>query len=266
MLYGLVLLMLVLDAPLAPPYEPKYEPVRLRNGVVFRPSPEGFAFVKGGKVLKRYRYEELGGVPESPSCKEPYVEDFGNGVVFVGYCIFYEGPETAGGYVGCYFTEEGEKKWCASGEFTGWPALDSLGRYFVGYSYMWEGDPIHVFTPDKHIVLEGRGVGVGGVLFMDSGIVFRFWGIPQEVADKLRARYGNVGPEIVVLLFSDEGVLVGDTFFVDLPPGYIAHRAEIREGRVEVWFRDMYGELPPRSLEVSLQPWDGDTVRIPEVR
>ncbi len=73
MLFALSLLFLVADAPKAPAYQPKYKPVRLHNGVEFRPSPDGFAFVKDGKVLKRYTFKELGAVPESPLSKDPYV-------------------------------------------------------------------------------------------------------------------------------------------------------------------------------------------------
>ena len=160
MLFALSLLFLVVDAPKALAYQPKYKPVRLHNGVEFRPSPDGFAFVKNGRVLKRYTFRELGGVPESPLCRVASVEELSDNLLLVGYCIHYEGPEAADSTVNCYMTDQGEKLWCAVGDYESYIA-DSLGRFLIGAPPfgVWPTWPVLIFTPDTVIVLEERELG-----------------------------------------------------------------------------------------------------------
>ncbi len=255
MLFALSLLLLVADAPKAPAYQPKYKPVRLHNGVEFRPSPDGFAFVKDGKVLKRYTFNELGGVPEDPECTLAGILTVSENLVAVDYCIHNPGFEGVDTTVMCYMTNEGELKWCAKGFYVTYHT-DTLGRFLVGGpDPTWGSGLVTVFTPRTKVPIVGPAEYRVVFSPKDSLVVIDFLSDDEH---------------IISLFFVGNSVLIGDTAL----PLNSVHVLSIDSAKVDgeiarimisAKFFSGQGQGGKRKsewLNIPLRKWSGDTLWI----
>lgn len=146
------------------------------------------------------------------------------------------------------------------------PEADSLGRFLVGGPGMWELDPVYVFSPKRRVILQGRGsFDSKDVVYIDSGVVLRFGVLPPDVQEILISRTGDLADEVVALIFMDNRVFVGDTFILALPESL--ERGILEGDRVRVWLRNVRDQSE-RVIEVSLHPWEGDTLKlsVPETK